>query len=164
MSFWWIFPLMGMKCPFTYLLNIFLLNAYFIRFYNGFSSLLLGYFFFFFFLVGCLKTMGCLFSLGSAMGSIEKAFSYRTSSNLLYKASLCSQPRPPSQGSCLATSQGLLPEGSSLSSLLLPLGPRLDPARGLYSLLISSLASSDAWVPKSLRNRWPWLPCRPGDP
>jgi hypothetical protein len=119
---------------------------------------------FFFFLVGCLKTMGCLFSLGSAMGSIEKAFSYRTSSNLLYKASLCSQPRPPSQGSCLATSQGLLPEGSSLSSLLLPLGPRLDPARGLYSLLISSLASSDAWVPKSLRNRWPWLPCRPGDP
>ena len=157
------FPFDGYEVSFHISFEYFLLNAYFIRFYNGFSSLLLGYFFFFF-LVGCLKTMGCLFSLGSAMGSIEKAFSYRTSSNLLYKASLCSQPRPPSQGSCLATSQGLLPEGSSLSSLLLPLGPRLDPARGLYSLLISSLASSDAWVPKSLRNRWSWLPCRPGDP
>ena len=84
-------------------------------------------------------------------------------SSLPSKASLHSQPWPPSgSSSSLLTSQGLISEGSSQSSPLFPLGPRLDPACGLP--LCSQLlheASSGAWVPKSLRTRWPWLPCRP---
>jgi hypothetical protein len=33
-----------------------------------------------------------------------------------------------------------------------------------HCLLSSSLASSGPWVPKSLRTRWSWPFCRPGDP
>jgi hypothetical protein len=104
--------------------------------------------------------MNCLFSSGSAVGEpwprpspIKPLLSI-----LPEKASQCSQPRPhQAKPHSPKQAKDSLPQEIQLE--LSPLSPSTPGPTPIFS---SSVALSSAWVPKSLRIRWPQPLCRPG--
>lgn len=103
--------------------------------------------------------------IGIRFGEPKRKPSPRESpSNILKKASLCTQQQAPSSSSLLST-QRLFPRGTSWSiPFLYPLGPKLDPALCAHTPFLALLShSSCIWMPKILRTTQTQTPYRPRD-